>query len=148
MPTVPLQWAAETMLAFDEFLTHCAAVSYSEEQDAGDALLRPAPQEMPRTTMSSGSLILEVVTAEPTLWGANTLGLVALLLKQGPEFAGLPHRIRERWYRDAAAAEKAKRSLEALKSSLTPEFGHPPGPPYGLPDSDQLGLELETPTPD
>jgi hypothetical protein len=147
MSAVPLQWAAQTLVAFDELLAHCAAVSYSEEQDAGEDLLQPAPEEMPRTTMSSGSLVLEVVTAEPTLWGANTLGLVALLLKQGPEIAGLPHRVRERWYRDAAAAEKAKRSLEALRSSLTPEFGHPPDPPYGLPDSDEYGLQLETPAP-
>lgn len=113
--TVPLDWAAETVHAFDRLLSHCVAVSYSDEQDL-DELVMPDREAMPRVSVSSGSLVLELVTAQPTLWGANALGLLALLIKQGPELAGLPHRMRERWYSDAAAAEKARQSLEVLKA--------------------------------
>jgi hypothetical protein len=97
------------------------AVAYTDERDPEDGLVVPPSSEMPRVTVRSGSLVIEVLTSEPTLWGANALGLLAVLLKKGPELAGLPHRIRERWYTDAAAAERAKQALEVLRRSISEE---------------------------
>jgi hypothetical protein len=115
--STPLGWAAATLSAFEILLAHCAAVSFSVEFDHED-LVSPDPDAMPSTVVHSGSLAVTLITAEPTLWAANTLGLIAVLLKKGPDLAGLPHRVRERWYLDAAAAERAKEALEELRASL------------------------------
>jgi selenocysteine lyase/cysteine desulfurase len=43
------------------------------------------------------------------------------VLKTGPDIVSLPQRIRERWYLDAAKAEKARQALQVLQKSAPEE---------------------------
>ncbi len=113
-----LKWTISILNEFRTLLGHCLAVSYSLENDLNK--LQDVPEnEWPPCTVSSGSLIIKVLSDSPFFWSANGIVTIITVLRVGPDLAGLPQRILERWYLDAARAEKARQALEILQSART-----------------------------
>jgi hypothetical protein len=113
-------WVIEIITAFRDLLGHCLSISYSDE-NALDGLVDIPEREWPRFDIRFGSLIISLLSDSPTFWVANGIAIMMAAIKMGPDLAGLPQKIRERWYLDAARAEKARQALEILRKS-TPEM--------------------------
>ena len=72
----------------------------------------------------AGSLVVDLVTAVADERVMEALGVFGSLLTAAPWLAGLPHRVREHWYRHAALAEEARIAYEELRTLGTVQVAH------------------------
>lgn len=101
---------------------------------------RPRLPSLTVRGIHSGSLIMEILAnaAFPAGSGAAILGALNAILKRGPEFVALPHRMRESWFAAAHDAELAKQKLRRLQKyagaieTVGPDQDEFSG--YGLPE--------------
>jgi hypothetical protein len=99
-----------------------------EEPDEGTDLLSkdvdtnqaPEPEAPPPllVRISEGSLIVELLQTGDHWWGVEAMALTTFVIRVGPSLAGLPQRMRERWYENAAAADRAKQALQVIRGRL------------------------------
>jgi hypothetical protein len=80
----------------------------------------PEPQVPPSLSVriSEGSLVVELLQAGDRWWGVQAMALTSFVIRVGPSLAGLPQRMRERWYENAADADRAKQALQVVRGGL------------------------------
>jgi hypothetical protein len=115
-----LGWIIRILEEFHTVLGHCLAVSYSLENNLDE--LQDIPENSwPSCQVTTGSVLIQFLSDSPDLWAANGIVILLAVIKMGPQLISLPHRIRERWYLDAARAERARQALETLWAARTEE---------------------------
>ncbi|MFN0092239.1 MAG: hypothetical protein ACKVWR_18525 [Acidimicrobiales bacterium] len=87
------------------------------EETAREALITSTAAALPPPLVSArdGSLVLEIAQTLDSTIGLQALAFLGVLLKKGPEIAGLPGRVRESWYSQNEKALRARQSYERLK---------------------------------
>jgi hypothetical protein len=108
--TVPLTVgdAAACLTDLSVLLDAAFSVVYgSRIEEAPDSAL-----EVVRT----GSLIVELLTTAGDERVVAALGVFGSLVTSAPWLAGLPHKIREHWYKHALLAEEARIAYEDLRA--------------------------------
>jgi hypothetical protein len=70
----------------------------------------------PYVRLGTGSLWVDLIVNSDHSEVAEVMGMLGLTVSATPWLAGLPQRIRERWYRDGLLAEKSKRAYTELHS--------------------------------
>jgi hypothetical protein len=88
---------------------------------AADVASAPEPE---LREVRAGSLVVELLTAGADARVVEALGLFGSLVTAAPWLAGLPHRVREHWYRHAALAEGARIAYEDLRTHGRVEVKH------------------------
>lgn len=81
----------------------------------------PEPQ---LESVRAGSLIVELLTVAGDERAVSALGMFGTLVASAPWLAGLPHKMREHWYRHAALAEEARLAYEDLRAYGRAEVRH------------------------
>jgi hypothetical protein len=114
----PLTLADTAACLTDLSMLADAAFTYVYGNDLDSA---PEPQI---AQVRAGSLIVELLTAVGDDRVVQALGLFGTLVTATPWLAGLPHQVREHWYRNAALAENARIAYEDLRAYGRVQVSH------------------------